>query len=258
MPSDRLRHIGALWDTARLIRVTATLRHGAALPTRWPAMLDGVLATAARRERLGHLYGGIVDHHLEDLPLVRWSDHCGSRWVWAATCAELPADVIEDVRWWHKRSFDSLRAEIMVDKLPANTDIGPTKAWRMPRVVTVTGEVAWWAIGDPTRLEDLVASVHQIGDGRSSGEGLVTSWTVTDHGPVDAAAKARIIAAADGTPARPWPARAAAGLGFDGVDVVQHTVRPPYWRPPQTTLPGGGFARILPEVIAPWVTRCAA
>lgn len=258
MPSQRLPHIGVRWPEARLVRVSAELRHGVAVPTRWPAMLDGILATAARRQRLGAHYGSIVDHHLEDLPLARWEQHCGSRWCWAATAAELPDEAAEDVRWWHKRSLDSLRAEIMVDKLPANTDVGAIKAWRMPRVITIVGRLHWWACGDPAGIESLLRTVHQIGDGRSSGEGVVTGWTVEDHGTADRESRQRIVATTDGHPARPWPARAAEGLGFTGADVVEHTVRPPYWRAPQTTLADGGFARVLPEVIAPWATKCAA
>ena len=255
MPSSRLHHVGVSMSDAHLVEVTAGLRHGVAVPTRWPAMLDGILATAERRARLGSLHGNIVDHHIGDLPLVVWTKGTKSRWVWAATAAQITDVATEDVRWWHKR-FDSAAAERMVDRLPANTDVGPTKAWRMPRVVTVVGSLTWWALGDPARIEQLLSTVRQIGDGRATGEGVVTRWTVADHGDAYSG-QPQVIADSAGHPARPWPARAADILGYQGCDTVQHNCRPPYWRAPQHVV-DGRFARVMPEVIAPWATRCAA
>ena len=255
MPSSRLTHVGVPILEARLVQVTATLRHGVSVPTRWPAPLDGILASAERRARLGALHGSIVDHHISDVPLTIWHRGVGGRWVWSATAAQISDVATEDVRWWHKR-FDSAAAERMVDRLPANTDAGATKGWRMPRVVTVVGQVSWWALGDPERLEQLLSTVDQIGDGRAAGEGVVTRWNVTEHGDARSG-RDRIIADDTGRPARPWPAKAAEPLGFGTCDTIRHNCRPPYWRAPQTTV-DGQFARVMPEVIAPWATRCAA
>lgn len=246
---------------ARVLRVVAHLQSGAALPRVFPAALDGVLASAARRRRLGGGYGGLVDHHVEGLPLAstRPGKLFGRQWVWLASCARpVGGSTVDDVRWWHKR-FDETEAEQIVDRLPASTSTGPFKSWRVPILVTVASALEWWAVGDRDGIVDLLGDVCQIGHKRSMGEGLVVGWDVEDCGPVDPAEQVggnvtRVWWADDGTIARPVPSRGAAVLGLGAVDVVPHTIRPPYWRAPQTEA-GGGFARAARDVIAPWTRR---
>lgn len=232
----------------RLVRVTARLQSGVVLPSVFPAPLDGVLASAARRETLGGAYGSVVDHHTVRLPLRRIRDGLGARWVWAATCARPDPGAVEETRWWNKR-FDTMEAERIVAKLPANTDVGRTKAEHVPLTVTVTARLTWHAIGDPAEIERLLGLVPSVGKKRAQGEGHVLSWQVDDLGEPDLAS---IVWAEDGHPGRPLPARAAPLLGLDAPDTIGHQYRPPYWRPPLTP---DGRTRESPQVIAPWVTR---
>lgn len=255
--SARLRHLGVHVSQGHLLKITATLRHGAVLPVWWPAPLDGLLSTAARRRRLGHLYGDIVDHHIEDIPLVMMNNKrvFGSAWIWAATAAQHDSE-IEDVRWIHKR-FDSAAAELVVDRLPANTDVGVTKSWRLPRVATITPTLQWWAAGDADKVTDLLDDVVQIGKSRAAGEGVVVSWDVEDCGPSGNPLEClQLIATKHGHPARPFPKRSSHLLGFGSEpDVVMHAARPPYWRGRQTVDGNGLFSRAHPEVIAPWMMQ---
>lgn len=260
---------------ARTCVVTCRLRHGVALPVEFPAPLDGILAGAARRRRLGadhYLPAETPDRtHLETdphgshiptvaayrarfrtvaLPLVRTphSTGCGKRWVWAATCATWPDTAVEDVRWHHKRPFKLAAAEHASQFIPANPDVGLTKAWRLPTVVTVTGQLTWTVLGDPNGIRDLLTDVTQIGKGKARGEGLVTEWTVDDDGPAD---WTRVQWLPDTRIARPYPTRLAAWLNLNNPDLtLVDAYRPPYWRPP---LHNGH--RQLQEVIAPWTTR---
>jgi hypothetical protein len=252
------RLVGIAAADARTVEVTATLQQGAALPLWWPAPLDGILAAAARRARLGRGYGISVDHHREDLPLCAISTrgYLGRTRrgdVWAATCATPDSDAVEDVHWWHGRSLDARgAARVSDDPLPANTEVGRWKPLRIPLVVTATRTLRWRALGDPDRIRALLAAVPAIGKKRSQGEGMVLDWQVDDAGPPDAR---QVCWLDDGRIARPFPARYDRWLGVDTPDVVPHAARPPYWRAPQRERDGGGFERRWPLVIAPWTVR---
>lgn len=235
---------------ARTVRVRAHLQTGAVIPTQFPAPLDGILATAERQQRGVKLSD--IDHHHPRLPLCQWRHGTNKQWVWAATCALNTTNAPTDVRWWHKRHH-APTAERVVPNLPANTDVGITKAWRMPAVATITAHLEWICLGDPDAIRDLLTRIRQIGKKRSQGDGLVLSWEITDEGPAD---WTRLWWTPDGTISRPLPARAAHTLGLPTeTDTIQHTIRPPYWRPPQTETNRGGFARAMRTVIAPWVTK---
>lgn len=250
----------------RLLRVEARLRHGLPAGHLWfPHPLDGILASAARRRRLGGSYGIAVDHHAEPLPLAGtartgrahglhgWDDQ---RWVWAASCAQWGSDLGErDTRWKHKRPWSQLQAEsvgITGDRVPANPDAGAFKAQRIPKSIIPVLDVWWWAIGDRSEVEDLLGSVAAIGDDHNIGEGVVARWTVTDDGDPD---WERVWWGDDGRVARPVPARHAEHLGVPGCEtVLVESYRPPYWRAMPTSAPGA-FRRDAVEVIAPWTMR---
>lgn len=260
---------------ARTVTVTARLRHGVVLPRVFPAPLDGIIAARVRRTRLGDDYWAEIEappraqldadpHGSRDpavkqyrdrqrghrLPVAQLNARRGNRWVWAATCAIVDPDPASDLRHIHKR-FDGREAEQVVDRLPANTDVGATKANRLPYLVTVTDRVVWRALGDPDGIGAVLAEVDQIGKRKASGEGVVTGWEIVDDGPADRDA---VCWLPDGRIARPFPVRHADLLGLVDPDTtLVDAYRPPYWRAAATT--DGSFRREPREVIAPWTTK---
>lgn len=256
-----LRYCSLATQDTELVEVRAVLRHGAIIGSWFPAPLDGALAAAERRRRLGAGYGAVVDHHSEALPLASTARGrvgtrflSSKRWVWAASCAwwEGGDEAPRDTRWLHKRAWSEARAHrvgVGAAQTPANPDVGRYKPERIPAAAVMAPELAWWCLGDPERIAALLADVPAIGERRGSGEGVVARWKVTALGAPD---WGRVLWAPDGRVARPIPARHAEPLGLAGCDTLTvDAYRPPYWRPPITET----GRRAPQEVIAPWVTR---
>lgn len=252
---QRHRYVSLRCEDARLVRVTADLRSGVAIgPGPWPLMLDGILAAAARRQRLGEQYGAVRDPHVECLPLVStarvgrpWSP---SRWVWLASAATWPEqDPPRETRYRHRRGWSIRDAEDARVESPTTPDVGRWKPWRLPSTVLIVPTLTWWCVGDPERIRGLLDTVPAIGAGHHTGEGAVHRWTVASAGPAD---WATVLRTEDGYPARPIPIRHAATLGVPTAEsTIVDTYRPPYWRPLATT--AGGVPSLAPvEVIAPW------
>lgn len=261
-----VRYCSLAFEACRTVHVTATLRSGAVIPDQgwYPAPLDGILAHAARRRRLGPSHGLVVDHHHDQLPLTSTARRTGGaqraapqplfaghRWVWAASCAYWPEPSDIDVRWVHKRSWQEAQAAslgIDAAATPANPDVGRYKPQRIPQAATIVPQLHWWALGDPAGIHDLLADVDAVGKRHNTGEGQVARWHVTDLGPPD---WWQVMWFPDGRIARPIHPRHAAALGLDHPDTVTvDAYRPPYWRAPMHN-----GRRQLVEVIAPWTTR---
>lgn len=239
---------GVAWEGSRLLRVTAHLQQGAVLPPVFPAPLDGILASAAHRQVLGQRYGHEHDPHVRDLPLATWRAGAGKQWVWAASCAHTDSDVRE-AHYWHKRTPHAVAEVVTGSHLPPTIyeGHGRYRHYRTPLAVTVTGQLRWWAVGDPDGVRALLGSVWCVGKKAAQGEGRVMAWHVTDEGSADAWP----VLWSTGRIGRPMPARAAEALGLVDPDVVEHAVRPPYWRPP-AGMDGDAKTRAYRTVIAPW------
>lgn len=243
-------HVGLALRDCRLLEVTARMGAGAIVDPVWPQPLDGLLASVARRERLGESYGLVVDHHVQDLPLGRCR-LAGQRWHWLATAARPAAHTVDDLQHWAKR-VDEEPAERVVGVALTKyiTTGGRYRSHWTPVPVTQTLTWTWRAIGDPDRLAALLDIAQWIGKKRAQGVGRIIGWDVTDRGPVPTWADAGHGGVAwahwwdDGRPARPIPAREAETWGMGGCATIIHGYRPPYWQAPN------GQGR-LPDCIHP-------
>lgn len=245
------------WAGARLVEVTAHLEQGAALDDRWPVTLDAILATAARRRRLGTDYGRVVDHHIDPLGLCLVRPN---PWWWAASGATVADPAVKEVHWIHGHVKHLQAEDVTGEHLPPIIRDGASRwrAWRKPIVVTATAALRWRALGDPRAIESLLGEITAVGKKRGTGEGHVTGWEVTDAGAIKQhnSSLLSVVWADDGTITRPVPARHSNLVSAPaGCDTVQWAIRPPYHRPPQTHSEDGGWGRQWRQVIAPWTTR---
>ena len=201
----------------RPILVIAHLVNGYVSTDPYGPTLDGLLAAALMRERLGDEYELSAMRPsamtaVEGLPLLR-VEHEG---LWWYACSAPTAEVALRERKHFHRRFDDHAA---VDLLPAVKRVadtaGPYKAYRLSRIRTVTPALTWHAVGDADEVRRLLNRVPAIGGARGSGHGEVAEWIVEPGGD-EQVARTR----------RPLPVAFARLLGLDG-PVMLAGIRPP-------------------------------
>ena len=223
--------------------VTAELAVGLAHTAPWGVALDGLLAAQlwahakAGWRATGHSWERARDAVCPpdlDLPLVRCEPNPDSAlWHWAATCA-WPGDhpQVTDVRSFTGR-VDHRHLEQVAPGLPrvVSARQGRYRDRRMPVLVTPCQRVSWRAVGDPDAIRDLLEPVGTIGKRRSSGEGQVLSWTVTEQPTLDPVAAAHLHP--DGSLGRTVPDSCRQLFGEHLVDggYGRAGIRPPYMHP---------------------------
>lgn len=224
------RHVGLPWAACRELVVTARLAAAVSLPPVWPAPLDAVMASAARRDRLGEMHGLVVDHHVQDLPLARCKIG-GSRWHWQATCAEPVGPAVESTQHWAKRFDEAAWEPAAPDGYVGKyiTTGGRYRAHWTPLPVVEARALRWRCAGDPEAVQALLEGCHWLGKKRSQGWGRIIGWTVQDVGPMDLDVSARLHFGADGRPVRPIPIREADMWAVPARPYPQG-YRPPYWK----------------------------
>ena len=222
------------------LRVRAHLASGIAQSAPWGIALDGLLAAQlwsaqkADTRDAGLAYQRALDQMDPpdlDLPLARCTPSDGP-WHWAATCAQpdtAPARI--DVHTWTGR-VDKRALEQVATSLPKTVSDrqGRYRARRMPLLVTPCLSITWQAIGDPDAVHELVRDVVSIGKKRSSGEGHVLRWEVTQAPDLSRYAAAHLHP--DGTLGRPTPTSCLHGhAGLVDGGRGRAGIRPPYMHP---------------------------
>jgi CRISPR type IV-associated protein Csf3 len=204
----------------RPLIVRAHLAAGIAQAAPWGIALDGLLAAqlwartkAAHRAGDDSAISALDVDDPEDLPLpLARCEPADGPWHWAATCAlpEPTPEAASDVHYWTGR-IDHRHLEHIASTLPATLSErqGRYRARRMPLLVTPCRSVAWHAIGDQARIEDLVADITAIGKKRAHGEGHVLRWELRPQPDLEPWAAAHLHP--DGTLGRPTPRACLAG-----------------------------------------------
>ena len=209
------------------IVVTAHTPSGFLTYEPWTPALDGILAFAFERERLGTDFGTNVDvRPVEGLPLAktRWRDTWWYR-------VGMPRFVTKHQYEKHiVRRFDGREAQ---ERLPAKnkvvTSMGRHKNIRKARLISVGASVSWAAVGDPEEVRRLLSDIPNVGGGWSRGFGRVSSWVVEER-------EEEIL--------RPVPVEYAQEQGHEGYR-VHIGFRPPSW------LPENQAACVVPEFRRP-------
>lgn len=137
----------------------------------------------------------------------------------------------EMVEYFHKR-FDDYEALRHLDfqgkRGKVNTVAGDYKAYRVPQLIRVVGDIVFYAFGDRDEVKRLLSTyIFTIGKKGSQGQGVVAEWVVeeftsdwTEKGPYGIM--------------RPTPF---VGVLPDDGEVYQirkFGIRPPYWLPENT------------------------
>lgn len=222
------------------MRVRAHLAAGIGQAAPWGIALDGLLASQlwerekAAARAAGHGYTRALestDPPDLDLPLDRCQPEDGP-WHWAATCAH-PDTVADrpDVHTWTGR-VDAREIEQVATTLPkvVSGRQGRYRTRRMPLLVTPCGSVTWHAVGDPVAVADLLEDVRSIGKKRTSGEGHVLRWEISEALDLDVLTAAHLHP--DGNLGRPTPHACRRRLiDVPDTSVGRAGIRPPYMHP---------------------------
>lgn len=231
------------------LQITATTPHGIVLSRPWGPALDGLLSSVLwhRRKWAARAAGHYLtyQHHnppeLIELPLDRCGDpNHDPDWHWMATFADLhplPDDLSSpDIRW-RTSLTDHQRLQQLSDTIGRQA-VSDRSGRYQNRVVPVmahpTTHLTWRAVGDPDGIRDLLTDLPSIGKHRGVGEGLITSWDVTELSTVD-----RWSAGHEHQPGilgRATPARCLAGRSdITTGPIAVAAIRPPYLHPASRT-----------------------
>ncbi|CAH2606086.1 conserved protein of unknown function (plasmid) [Rhodovastum atsumiense] len=162
----------------RPLTVTAYTPAGYASADAWSPSIDGMLAWAAMRERLGPDFGTNLDlAPVEGLPLQVVMH--GDLWWYAAGMPE-PSEILGQRDKYFHRRFNSVDAERWFNGRKVETATGPHKNLRKPHFVSTCASVSWKCIGDPREVERLVTQMTSVGSGHSRGLGQVSRWEIRD------------------------------------------------------------------------------
>lgn len=205
-----------------------------------PIMLEGILACAGIAATIGVTpdAAGFDPRELVDLPVPIADQRTGGRLV-ARVSAGHAADSRGAIRYVRKRA----RAE-HYGLASVNDSTGEHKSYNLPIACRLTSTLRWHAVGDPERIEPLLALTYSIGRGRQHGLGVVAGWRIRP------CQDARTLCWLDdelGQPTRPLPVESVADAqGTFGEDVAVARVgyRAPYWHPKVQTLcavPSAGY-----------------
>lgn len=166
-----------------------------------------------------------------DLPIARHT--LGDDWLWAISAPSYQyvadhwekarkrwdADQIYPVNWQGKRAN-------------VQTDGGRFKSHDKPVPVRLTGQIDWYAVGEPMEVESLLKNCTSIGHRRHIGYGQVWDWVVQ---PVEH----DWSLLNDGRLMAPLPCRIATyadGFVLQNVDTVHWNVKAPRWDKSQAEL----------------------
>lgn len=205
----------------RPLKITARLVNGFVASDPWSPSIDGIIAAAVMRERLGedYVYSGARPSQMqpvEGLPLAR-VEH-GDLW-WYAASFPIYEVVAREHFNFHRRFDDRYAVDMLPHVKKVGISAGSYKNCRLRETRMITREIVWHVIGDAAEIRRLLGSISAVGGSRGRGRGEVAEWSVTDEGDARAA---RLY--------RPLPRSYAEAHGVTG-PLMPAGIRPPSWLP---------------------------
>lgn len=222
------------------ITVTAHLVNGLVMGDPWSPSLDGILAYAVMRERLGPDEMRLQATRTSDLTPVEGVplgvERCSGLWWYRCSSPRVAEDALRHVSHVHRRFDDHEERHLDPNTKRVMTSAGPYKSTRLAEVRVVTPYVSWQALGDSTEVRRLLATIPAVGRGLARGHGVVERWDVRDGADEDAVRFDR-----------PLPIEFARAHGVSGQEMVWGFV-PPARAPTCNTmcvLPARGHAATI-------------
>lgn len=163
----------------------------------YPLAIDALLAAAICEEN-GWI-AGVGEWHDVEVPLAR--SPCG-RFHLASVAHYRVARYLQG--YVHKRAPVPEYMALGGPKIRrVDTGTGANKSFRIPQPRAIlASRMSWWAVGDPTEVERLLALITHVGKKRSVGFGRIAKWYVE---PMDATWPGFPVLRHDGTPMRNLP-----------------------------------------------------
>jgi CRISPR type IV-associated protein Csf3 len=178
--------------------LTAHLVQSVSFDTRFGVGLDALLASAIRKKEKAEkgisgreLDGGLAvrEVRIVDLPLAKCQ--CNALWHWEATMATV-VDKNNVLSEEEEVGFIIQHADVPAFEQTSNFEAYPPKisehkgryrARKTPIVKTLGQSIVWHGIGSPEAVYELLKDIPSIGQRRTSGEGSIRSWEITEERP---------------------------------------------------------------------------
>lgn len=233
---------GVVWEAAPHhvpVVVRARIRDAVGYNPGYLLDLAGIIASRYRAAQAagGHKVTAADGEECADYPLPLSKLRVGPLWLWAASCAVLPADGPINRPMLYRRNNVGWYTPYVEHPIPKyiHPITGPWRDVRNPTPTIAATHLTWYAHGDVDALRRTLSTVLWVGKRRHTGTGRILSWEVTQ---CDTPHPERWAYVQDGTIVRPVPIAAAEGWGVPYTP-TPYAVRPPGWVPDRlTTLAG--------------------
>lgn len=159
------------------IRIRVRLVNGFVVKDPWSPAIDGIIAAAFMREKLGDDFFTQREADMqpvEGLPLAV-ERHDGRWWYLASSPAQIGARG-QDKRFFHRRFDDQHEAYLPPGIGRVLTAAGPYKSSRLYERRAICRGLEWHVIGNEPEIRRLLGTIDQIGGGRGRGYGQVSEW----------------------------------------------------------------------------------
>ena len=168
----------------------------------------GVIEGTQREENAQHF----------GLPLRQLPGNC-----YASSCG-FYRQYDERIEYWNKRPDWDVHADYLDGDGKMKTGVGPMRAYRMPQVVRLIGDIEFYGYGTIEMVRDLLTYIPAVGKKPAAGWGAVKEWVV-EPWLEDWSAWSEKYGLM-----RPWPVDEKAECDMSRYKIRDCAIRPPAWK----------------------------